>query len=216
MSRCSVSASNRFFASARLFTFSRNVAIMVAIGLIAVPLKAKADTIVVGVLSFDSLIPDGNNPDGSIAPGTNGFTIFNFTGANSFPGTPDSPLSFLDTSLLLNGVQTVNVGEVDPGSVQPLALQFSTTSTFTDAQFTATLNTVFFTIGGQNYVANSDQVTADLSPSSPPDLAAGTDFVVLDIDATQVNAAPVPEPASLWLVFGPAASLLWRRVRRCV
>lgn len=170
-------------------------------------LPAQADVITIGVVSFDNIVPAGNGP------GTNGFTIYNFTGSNSQPGTPDSPLSFLSTSLLLNGTQTLNVGTVTPGSVQPLNLQFPTTTLFTSADFMATLNTTSFSVGGQNYVAASDQVTADLLPSSPPDLAAGTDFAVIDINASPVSAS-VPEPAPIWFTLPPLASLLWFRSRR--
>lgn len=182
--------------------------VLMILAVFACSVEAKADPIVVGVVSFDSIIPDAG-----FAAGTNGFTIYNFTGSNSQPGTPDSALSFLNTSLLLDGTQAISIGEVDPGSVQPLAAQFSTTSLFTDVQFSATLDTTTFMIGGQNYLATSNQVTADLEPSSAPDLIAGTDFVVLQIDASPVNATPVPEPGSFWFVLGPVASLLWRRAR---
>jgi hypothetical protein len=186
-----------------LSTFKRHAAALAFICLSACAMEAKADPspIVLGVLSFDSLIPDAPG-----AVGVNGFTIYNFTGANSLPGTPDSAISFLNASLLLNGTQGVNVGEVDPGSVQPLNLQFPTTSLFTDAEFSAMLSTTSFTIDGENYVASSDMLTAVLVPSSPPELAAGTDFVLLEVDASPATVG-VPETGSLWMMLMSAVSI---------
>lgn len=199
----------RLFQRGRLSFLPGPALFLALIGLCGSVQQSKADVITIGVLSFDSIIPPG--PNG--APGTNGFTIYNFTGSNSQPGTPDSPLNFLSTSLLLNGAQMVVIGDVAPGSAQPAALEFPTNSLLTDAQLTATLDTTSFTIGGQNYVATSDLVFADLAPSSPPDLMAGTDFVAIDINASPSGPASTPEPAAFWLALGPLATLWWLRGR---
>jgi len=192
-----------------LSSILRQAAALAIVSLITCCLGAKADPVVVGVLSYDSIIPGAPG-----APGVNGFTIYNFTGPNGQPGTPDSPLSFLNSSVLLNGSQGVDIGQVDPGSVQPGDLQFPDNTLFTDAEFSATLNTTLFTINGQNYLAASDQLTGDLQPMVPPDLIAGTDFAVLTIEASPVSPSPIPEPSSIWLVLAPLASLVWRSVRR--
>jgi hypothetical protein len=195
MSRFIEVAPHRVGKRAFLSSFIRHTAALAFICLSACVLEAKADPIVLGVLSFDSLIPDAPG-----AVGVNGFTIYDFTGDNSLPGTPDSAISFLDVSLLLNGTQSVSLGEVDPGSVQPLNLQFPTSTLFTDAEFSATLSTPSFTIDGVNYVASSDILTADLAPGSPPDLAAGTDFITLEVDASPATTA-VPEADTLWMLL---------------
>lgn len=209
MSYSPISLSNRSPRRLVPAALLRQAALITLASLFWLSFQLKADSITVGVVSFDSIIP----PAG-LLPGTNGFTIYNFTGANSQPGTPDSPLSFLNASLLLNGSQSVSLGTVAPGSVQPAALQFPTTEAFTEADFTATLNTTSFTIAGQNYVATSNQVTADLLPSTPPDLMEGTDFVAIDINAALAIPSAVPEPNAFWLALGPLASvLLWRRGR---
>lgn len=174
-------------------------AILGLIGLFCFGTHASADPVVVGVLSFDSIIPDAPG-----AVGVNGFTIYNFTGANSQPGTPDSAISFLGASLLLNGSQSVSIGDIVPGSVQPADLQFPTSDAFTEADFSATLGTTFFTIAGQNYHASSDQLTGMLLPGSGPNLAAGSDFLVLTIDA---SPSTVPEPSTFCLLLGPLAAL---------
>jgi hypothetical protein len=171
-------------------------------------LHLRAAPVVVGLVSFDNLIPGAPG-----APGVNGFTIQNFTGSNTLPGTPDSPISFENAAVVLNGTQTVDVGTVDPGSVQPGALQFPDTQTFTEANFSATLSTLFFTITGQQYEASSNLLTADLIPSTPPDLAAGTDFVILTVDASPVVAAAAPEPGSLMLLAG--GGVLWFTLFGC-
>lgn len=181
----------------------------VFVGLCALALGARADVITVGVVSFDSIVPAAPN-----SPGINAFTIYNFTGTNSLPGTPDSALVFLDTSILINGTQSVDVGTVSPGSVQAATSQFPSTTLFADAQFSATLDTTALTIDGQDYVAASDQLTADLAPSTPPYLLAGTDFAVLEINASLAGLAAVPEPTSFWLAFLPLASLVLLLRRR--
>jgi len=201
MSRFIEVAPHRVGKGSLLSTFTRYAAALALFCLSACVLEAQAGPIVVGVLSFDSLIPDAPG-----STGVNGFTIYDFTGDNSLPGTPDSGISFLDASLLLNGTQVVNVGEVDPGSVQPLNLQFPSTILFTDAEFSATLSTTSFTIDGENYVATSDMLTADLAPGSPPDLAAGTDFIPLEVDASPATAS-VPEAGSLWIMLMSGASI---------
>jgi hypothetical protein len=186
----------------------RQAALLLILGLIVLAPVAKADNIVLGVLSFDSIIPDAPG-----APGVNGFTIYNFTGPNAQPGTPGTAISFLNSSLLLNGSQLVNIGQIDPGSVQPLDLQFPSTNPFTDATLSATLSKTLFAINGKNYFAAGDQLTGDLQPLFPPDLTAGTDFALLSIEANPVASSPVPEPAYLWLVLAPLALLMWRSVR---
>ncbi len=181
-------------------------------GLLACSLQARADVVIVGLLSFDNTVPAASG-----APGNNGFTIQNFTGANSQPGTPDSSISFLDTSLLLNGsdgTQTVNIGSVDPGSVQPASLEFSTDSTFTDATLNAMLSTTLFSINGQDYIASSDVLMADLTPGTPPNLVAGTDLVTLQVNASLAEATPTPEPAAFWLMLCPVAYAIFRGARR--
>ena len=83
------------------------------------------------------------------------------------------------------------VGTIDPGSVQFAGLQFPDSQLLTDALFQATLSTTTFTISGQTYLAASNVVTADLLPSSGPDLQAGLDFALINIEASPI-VAPTP------------------------
>lgn len=177
-------------------------ALLLGLALFAWVPASNADSVPVGVLSFDQIIPSQPGFDG-----VNGFAIFNFTGSNALPGTPGSAISFLNTSLLLNGGDLVNVGTIDPGSVQPFALQFSSSTNFSKAVFTATLGTLYFTIGGQQYVATSNQLSGDLVPFYGPNLIAGADLCVLSVDA---NPTTIPEPSTWLLLLGPLAMLARR------
>jgi hypothetical protein len=179
--------------------------------LVAFTRPAAADTTTIGLISFDQLVPGAPG-----TPGINGFTIYNFTGSNSQPGTPDSSISFLNTSVTWDsGANTDVVGTVDPGTFQFAGLQFPDSELITDALFQATLSTTTFTINGQTYLAASNAVTVDLLPSTPPDLQAGVDFALIDIQASPI-ATPTPEPGSLWLLvsslvlLAPALRLLKR------
>jgi hypothetical protein len=178
------------------------IACFMAAALVAFTRPAAASTITVGLISFDEVVPGAPG-----TPGINGFTIYNFTGSNSQPGTPDSSISFLNTSITWDsGANTDVVGTVDPGSVQFPSLQFPDSQLITDALFQATLSTTTFTISGQTYLAASDAVTVDLLPSTPPDLQAGVDFALIDIEASPTVTA-TPEPGSVWLLFGSLALL---------
>ena len=171
---------------------------------------ASASSITVGLLSFDNLIPDAPG-----APGVNVFTVYNFTGSNSFP--PDAPvtdsLSFLNTTLTPDGSGGIGFGEVDPGAVQAATLEFPTSTTFGSVAFQADLSSSIFMAGGVEYDAASGMVTASLLPSSGPSLVAGTDFVVLTVDASPVNLSAVPEPPSGWLVLLGGITLLYGQGR---
>jgi hypothetical protein len=181
------------FSSRRIiFTFQ-------VVCLIFLTLQARADIIPIGLVSFDQLIP------GDVGvPGINAFTIANFTGTNSLP--PDFPvatdLSFLTTSLQLTGdfSGTIDTGDIPLGAASPASLDFPDTILFTSATFSGTLNiTTFVLSDGRTFVASQPHFSASLLPSSPPDLAAGIDFAVINIDATESIQA-VPEPSSCILV----------------
>src|ERR1700728_2545507 len=103
--------------------------------LTAITRPVVASVTTVGVISFDNIVPGAPG-----APGINGFTIYNFTGSNSQPGTPDSSISFLDASVTWDaGANSDVVGTIDPGSVQFAGLQFPDSQLLTDALFQATL-----------------------------------------------------------------------------
>ena len=195
----------------RVSALSRTSVLLLGIVILGCLSRASADTIVVGAISFDTGVPGTAG-----SPGTELFTIQNFTGLNAQAGTPDSAISFLNSSFLLNGTQTVNVGSVDPGSLQPAALQFPDTTVFTGASFTASLSTLTFTLNGQTYAATSNLITADLTPAIPPDLTPDVDFVTITVDASVVTSTATPEPGAAWLVLAPLAGLFYLRARRRV
>jgi len=193
--------------------FRKSIAVrLIFIGLLAgacFPLSA--DSLIVGLMSFDNLVPAATDADG-----VNVFTIYNFTGAFALP--PDAPvitpLDFLTTAVTLNGSDVVNVGTISPGSTQALSLEFPTSQEFTSALFSATLSSLTFSANGQTYLADSNLITATLLPSAPPDLTAGVDFVLLTIEASP-SEATVPEPSSYVFLFSALLALLcWRRQQR--
>jgi hypothetical protein len=168
---------------------------------------ARADSLNVGVLSFDVLIP------GAIDV----FTVNNSTQAFALP--PDFPISsaltFSNPTFTLTESGTpgsMSLGDIGPGFSQQLVLD---SASFSEADFTAQLSQTLFTLAdGTSFQASSNTLTATLLPSSGPFLTAGVDSVLLTVSGSVV-ATPVPEPAS-WLLFAGAAPwlILLRRVIR--
>ena len=159
------------------------------------PTACFADSIPLGYISFDTLIPGG------ASPGVNNFNIFNFTNgllASDFPVL--NSIVFLNSSLTVisEGISSVYaLGDIAPDFAGS-SLSFSDTLLFDSASFTATLsNTVFNVAGGDTFSAGSSIQTATLLPSSGSFLAPGTDFALLTVSGTV--STPVPEPGTLWL-----------------
>jgi hypothetical protein len=178
-----------------------------ALGLVALP--AQADSVAIGVISFDVINPSlpGN-------PGQNSFTIFNATGLFSlFPDLPvASNVTFLGATLTLLGPGNpgaTSLGDVSPGSLQDFVLG---TNVFSSALFQATLSqTLFLLSNGTTFKADSNVISATLLPSSGNDLTAGEDFLVLTVSGSPViNRAP--EPSSLFLLFLALPLIFWSAI----
>ncbi len=184
------------------------------------PGVAHANTIALGVISFDPFLP----PSPPV-PGTNAYNLTNFTGGFAidpiFPAA--TALSFNGAMFVLTptsgGAITVLLGNVGPGPLldpmgNPLfALQFPDTTTFSSAVFSATLSqtTFLLTNGTTVAVVGSPMITATILPSSGSTLVPGIDFAVLTVNVGPSTA--VPEPASLLLV-GSGLTFALGRVRR--
>jgi hypothetical protein len=104
--------------------------------LILLPATALCDTISVGLISYDVLIPANGN-----TPGVNVFNISNLTGDPSVGGfalPPDFPvldsLTFLSLTLATGGPpQVIQLGNLGPGPLSPTDLvQLPDTSLFTE------------------------------------------------------------------------------------
>ncbi len=168
------------------------------------------DTVNIGLISFDVLIP------GSTTPGVNVFDISNFTGDPLLAGfalPPDFPvldfLTFLSSSLTLTGSGSplvIPLGDLGPGALSPTdPVQFPDTSVFTGAVFTATLSqTSFLLADGSTFVAGSPAISATVLPSSGPSLVAGTDFAVLTVS----SLSNIPEPNNALLLGAFLAILI--------
>lgn len=177
---------------------ARHIAFVITflITLLAVATAIQADTIEVGAISFDTLIP------GSIdAPGVDDFSIFNLTGDFSVP--PDfpvtDPLVFENSALVITEVgglqQTFNLGDLGPGAYSPDSVQFSSAIGFTSAIFTATLNSTTFGLWDSSiFGASSSELQVVLSPSSGDTLSA-------DVDSAFITVTNTPEPKTVSLVW---------------
>lgn len=172
-----------------------------ALGLLLVLLAstaARADSLNLGVLSYDPFIPGA----------VDAFTVNNSTGPFSLP--PDflasTSLTFSGATLDLtqSGVtSSIPLGDLAPGISQLLVLD---SASFSSAVFNAQLSQTLFALSnGTSFQANSSTLTATLLPSSGPFLTPGVDFVLLTVSGTVV--VPVPEPPS-WLLFVGAAPWL--------
>lgn len=186
------------FATRRTF-FSRDGVLqlfIVFLTLLAFGSFAKADTVNVGVLSFNVLIPG--------APGSPGINFFNVTNASGsfslpadFPVVDDLTFATASLSLTESGATTViDMGDIAPGFFSPSSLLFLDTQDFTEAVFQATLSkTTFLLSDGSAFQATASTLSADLLPSSGPDLMPDLDSVLITVDGSIV-ANSVPEPMS--------------------
>jgi hypothetical protein len=176
--------------------------------LLFTPTIASCNTINVGLISFDVLIPSDIN-----APGVNVFNISNFTSdpaSGGFALPPDFPvmnsISFLGSSLtLLDGGSQIIIplGDLGPGSLSPAdPVQFPGTASFGRAVFSATLSqTSFLLSNGIAFVAGNAAFSIDVLPSSGTSLVPGADFSVIAV-------SDVPEPGSVVLVGTGLATLI--------
>ena len=178
---------------------------------------ASAETVAIGVLSFNTLIP--GTP---ISPGINDFAIDNFTGSfalpQDFPAT--QPLVFLGSTLALDltgGVhQTLNLGDLAPGSYTPTSAQFLDTTTFVSARLTATLSaTTFLLANGSSFHADGPSISIFLLPSSGSTLSPDLDFAPIVVSGGSA-VAPEPESARLLAVTAVAifGLMLFTRLAR--
>ena len=178
--------------------------IICAVGI--APTLARADDVELGTLSFDPFFP------GFI----DAFTVNNSTGAFSlaplFPVAND--VTFTGGTLVVQGSSPGNtpLGDLSPGGFQSFVSDFDS---FTSASFQAQLSTTLFTLSdGRLFQADTNTITALLSPSSGSDLIPGVDFAPITISGSIVTAQ-VPEPPTWWLLLGMASlTMLFRRKLR--
>jgi hypothetical protein len=186
---------------------------------------ARAETISLGVLSFDQLIPA--DPENALFVGTNAFNIFNLTGDFAspldpgVPPNPTTPISFNGANLLLTtssgGTVNVPIGTIAPGLLVddtgfPLfALQFAETETFVSAVFTAVLSVQDFVFAdGSTFHAAAPELRYTLAatgsllanPLVPSDPLAPLTAVAFELtgDLVPPSPEPVPEPTTIALL----------------
>jgi hypothetical protein len=164
---------------------------------LALPQIMRADTLTLGLLSFDNLIP---SVPGQI--GVNAFDVTNLTGDPS--GDPTfTAVTFDNSTLTLPGAAPIALGDITAQSFffNIPAVQFPDTQTFASAEFKATLDVTTFLLsdGVTTFTANSAAVDVLLLPSSGDSLLAGIDSALITVSNA---SAAVPEPNSWLLLLG--------------
>lgn len=166
---------------------------------------ASADTINLGVISFDLFIPDDVG-----APGVSAIDIFNLTGdplAGGFALEPDfpsyTPVTLLDASLALvidDVEQVLLLGDIGPGLLDPsFSLLFSNAASIASLTLSATLSTTqFLRADGTTFVAASPNLSIAMLPIAGDALVPGLDLAVMSVESAP--SVPVPEPGTLALL----------------
>ena len=164
------------------------------------PATARATTIALGGISFNTLIPSGGG-----VQGVTDFELDNFSGIYALP--PEFPaigdVTFENSTLVLTktgGVQDViSLGDLAPGANTPSVLSFSSQVDFVSATFTATLSAATFTLSdGTTFHASGNQISSEVTPSSGSTLSPDVDFSLITVAGTSGPTA-VPEPRALFL-----------------
>ena len=179
---------------------------------------AKADTINVGALSYDTFIPAGGG-----SPGVFAFNLANLTGAFSLP--PDFPVS--DSLTLGSAVLTLTLsdlslhiiplGDLGPGFLldgigNPI-VQVPGNEVFNSAEFTAALSPLTFALSdGTAFAAASSSIDVTLLPSSGPTLTVDVDQTTIGVSGTVTTVTP--EPGSAALLLTALLGLAWRLRRK--
>jgi hypothetical protein len=180
--------------------------LLLCFALLSLPETARATTISLGTLSFDTSIIDA----------TNHFVVGNFTGAESAP--PDfpvlTPLTFVNASLLLSrvsGAETIPLGDLGPGQYQ--TVDYLLLDLFTQARFTATVFAPVFALdGGDTFVPSTTSITAVLLASGGELLVPG-DVVSIHIEGERVVAVADESSTVVLLILSISALTLTRSHR---
>lgn len=159
----------------------------VVFGVVLFSVVANADTINLGIFSFDSVQP--------------GLVAFSITGLTGDPGQggfalpPDFPVysavNFLASSITVYqgaSSELIFLGDLFPGTYSSPALQFPEGAPISSAVFTATLNSGSLMLSDGSVVQVSTDIVIALGPSVGAFLGGG-DLVLLG-----AAAGGVPEP----------------------
>jgi hypothetical protein len=180
---------------------------------------SQAATIPIGFVFFQGVNPDFNF-----------FSIANQTGdpADGGSASEDFPIftSIVFTDSMLTVVRdeistTLSIGDIGPGP-GPDFLEFLRTDQISSATFSASINSLLFTLSdGSAWVADSHLLSATVLPSESRAFLSEFDFVLLTVEASAQAEppAPVPEPSTALLVASGIAGLAARRKRnpgKCV
>jgi hypothetical protein len=164
---------------------------------------ARADTEIVGELSFDTL-------NSGV---TDAFTVRNFTGDDNlgfFPVMDNvdfEGITIAYTDSTTSTTTSAALPDLSPDQVSN-QLAVSASDMYSQAVFQATLSQTIFTLSdGTTFQADSSTVTFTLSPSTPPSLQADTDLELISVSGSLITP-PAPEPPVWLLLIGGMLCLL--------
>jgi hypothetical protein len=179
---------------------------------------ARADSVNLGVLSYDTFIPSSAG-----GPGIDALDLSNLTGVFNLP----SDFLVSDNLTFLNAVLTVtpsgqaaevfDLGDIGPGflldtSGNPV-VQLASDELVTSAELTATLSSTSFLLSdGTTFVADSTAIDVTLGPSSGQTLTADVDQAVISVSGG-APISSVPEPTGSALLLAAGVALTYRRYR---
>lgn len=181
-----------------------------------------------GLFSYDIFLPD------DITPGTNAFSVANFTGFDAL--APDFPLldpvTFTSLQLVVTDQSSTSYLIADVGAglnttlatgAPPVELQFPSTTLFASAVLSGNVAVKAYKYddgaGNVGLFTPTGSFIVTLLASPGDSLIAGVDFGVIALDGTfepqvPTDTEPVPEPGTLALVgTGIVAALRARRKR---
>jgi hypothetical protein len=176
------------------------------------PIIAQADTLNVGVLSYDTFVPG--------AGGIDAFDITNLTGSFNLP--PDFPvldnLIFQSAALTLSDGQVFMLGNIAPGLLLDAngnpVVQVPASSRFQSAELRATLSATTFAMSGGTFTANSNMIDILLLPSTGVNLTPDVDTTTIAVTGQASVVTPEPASWALLLIVLPLMAWLGYRQHR--
>jgi RHS repeat-associated protein len=183
----------------------QNKVTMAIVLMVSSSVVAWANSVPIGILSYDVVTPMAGGP-----PGINALNLIDLTDAFSLP--PDFPVSstvvFMNATLWVTAdagpPESISLGDVMPGpllnvSGNPLiALEFPSTTQISSVAFTATMSLTDLELATGSAFTADPTVTATLLPSSGSFLNAGD---VVPVMAQPAGASTTPELPTGKLMF---------------
>lgn len=183
--------------------------VLLAALMVAAVATARADSVVVGDLSFDTL-------ESGI---TDSFTVTNYTGDDNLGFFPVADnvsfegITVTYTDSTTSTTTSASLPDLSPDQVLN-QLAVGASDMYSQTVFSATLSQTIFTLSdGTTFQADSSTVTFTLSPSSPPSLQADVDSGFITVNGSIITSTAPEPPVSLLLLGGMLCLLGVKRAR---